>query len=545
MSVVESVITGAYDRVRRLHYENPLVTKDLRTRMRGARAHWLMLGYVLLLGICAFFTYYFMWVNEAHSPMSWMNMRVGFRVFEVITWCQAILIALIAPSLTAGSLTIENEQQTIEMLSMTTLSPWNIIAGKLTSPMLFILMLLGISLPLSAVCLAFGSISPLEIAMTYLLLIGCAFLFCSLGVFFSSLFKKTSGASMVTISCVAAFSVFVISLTAPMHYSHYGSGWQFIYTALAPPIGLNCALDSGPVFGFKLPFTLVALLNNVGLGVLLMLAASTNVKYHRSDRTLPIRSLLGGLLLWSLLLILGNTIKPGSGIGDDYHIFAFTFLLIPVMALIPLFSTGSLARNNNLLSDVLKGAVYRKLKEGTPTGGLWYMAVLFALGMIVLLITLIYDSTSSSGSGAWNTNPAGAVTAGIALLAVVVGFSAFGIMASSLARNRAGAVALTFAFMGIVWVAYPSMSFWISTSDNFLGWAATTGIEWQLAYLWPGTPIAAIDSKWIQGTNAPNLLLPKELLWLGFVIAWGAVTYACLWIASKQKACGRGIVEEE
>ncbi len=55
--------------------DNPVVTKELRGRMRGARTYWLLFGYLLLLSLILFFSYLGWW--NSHSNAMEIGRRVG------------------------------------------------------------------------------------------------------------------------------------------------------------------------------------------------------------------------------------------------------------------------------------------------------------------------------------------------------------------------------------------------------------------------------------------------------------------------------------
>ena len=62
--------------------DNPVLTKELRVRMRGARAYWVLTGYLLFLSFILFFRYMFWW-NEAQREgagfSSGINRAMGWR----------------------------------------------------------------------------------------------------------------------------------------------------------------------------------------------------------------------------------------------------------------------------------------------------------------------------------------------------------------------------------------------------------------------------------------------------------------------------------
>ena len=115
---------------------NPVVTKELRGRMRGARTYWLLFGYLFLLSLLFFFWYLGWWSSHSNAMQNGAasaSFTAGRMFFKVLFYAQAVMIALITPALTAGAISVEREQRTFEMLRSTVLKPRSIVWGKLVS----------------------------------------------------------------------------------------------------------------------------------------------------------------------------------------------------------------------------------------------------------------------------------------------------------------------------------------------------------------------------------------------------------------------------
>ena len=50
--------------LRQLRFENPVLTKELRTRMRGSRAYWILFAYLFVLSLILFFAYLTWWQSQ-------------------------------------------------------------------------------------------------------------------------------------------------------------------------------------------------------------------------------------------------------------------------------------------------------------------------------------------------------------------------------------------------------------------------------------------------------------------------------------------------
>lgn len=186
---------------------NPVLWKELRTRIRGNRAYWLLFWYVMLLSIVLFCAYFFKQRMALKQPIEIYADPVGRDLFEVLSVTQAALLTIVTPTLTAGMVTIEREQRTLDLLMLTLLRPREIAEGKLLSAFGFAALLLTASLPLAGICFMLGGISPGEIAVTYLMLAG-ATLFCgALGLLVSAMARTTVISTAATYMAVLALGL--------------------------------------------------------------------------------------------------------------------------------------------------------------------------------------------------------------------------------------------------------------------------------------------------------------------------------------------------
>ncbi len=189
-------------------FDNPVVTKELRGRMRGAKTYWLLFGYVLLLSLILFFSYLGWWAQHSadmENGGSSAGFTVGRTFFKILFYSQAVMMALITPALTAGAISVEREQRTFELLRGSILRPGAIVWGKLASSVSFVILLLTSSLPLLSLCFLLGGVSPGEVFFAYLLLIGDAFLFGAIGLCWSAYAANTATATVLSYLTLIVF----------------------------------------------------------------------------------------------------------------------------------------------------------------------------------------------------------------------------------------------------------------------------------------------------------------------------------------------------
>lgn len=175
---------------------NPVIVKELRGRMRGPRATVVMTIYLAVLtGV----TLLFYWMLTASGGFSNpQSAQVGKFLFYVLVVFQMIMVALLTPAFTAGSITSEREQKTFDLLMTTLLPARSVIFGKLGSALSYVVLLIIAIAPLESLAFMFGGVSPEEIVLSQVVMLMAALLFASAGIFWSSLLKSSVASNVLT-----------------------------------------------------------------------------------------------------------------------------------------------------------------------------------------------------------------------------------------------------------------------------------------------------------------------------------------------------------
>lgn len=175
---------------------NPVIVKELRGRMRGPRAAIVMTIYLIVLSGVALLFY---WAMRAASGYgSSQSSQVGKFLFGVLVVFQLIMVSLLTPAFTAGSITSEREQRTFDLLMTTLLRARSIIFGKLGSALSYVVLLIIAIAPLESLAFMFGGVSPEEIVLSQVVMLMAAVLFASVGIFWSSVLKSSVASNVLT-----------------------------------------------------------------------------------------------------------------------------------------------------------------------------------------------------------------------------------------------------------------------------------------------------------------------------------------------------------
>src|SRR6478735_4929930 len=179
--------------------------KELRGRMRGRRAFVIISLYLVLLAGFAWMVELIMegtYSTGFGGNASFATASIGQGIFVSILMLETLLVAFLAPMATAGAISLEREKQTLEMLAATPISSVAIVLGKLLSALTYVFVLIGASIPLTAMVFVFGGVGPDEVLRGYVVLLVSAIGLGALGLFISAIMQRTQAATVVTFFAV-------------------------------------------------------------------------------------------------------------------------------------------------------------------------------------------------------------------------------------------------------------------------------------------------------------------------------------------------------
>ncbi len=230
---------------------NPVAVRESRAMWRGSRSFLLLLCYAGALSLVAYLSYAsevrfaLSWTQENGGEMQVQSARVGHALFTALSFVQIVAWLLIAPALTATSISSERERGLLEGLLMSRLKPSQIIAGKFSVCASFVAILIVATLPVLAMCFLLGGVSPLEFGGAFAIQLSTAFYALSLGIWCSA------SSRLSTHSLGAAFMFLVGWLFVTILGTAYSIGplnWLaqilHLFALLNPFLGLNELLTS-------------------------------------------------------------------------------------------------------------------------------------------------------------------------------------------------------------------------------------------------------------------------------------------------------------
>lgn len=176
---------------------NPVMTKELRSRMRGHRAFAVLTLYLIVLSAAILFVY-LIYLSSAAVPSNTMTRTTGKGLFAAVLGVQIILVTFIGPAFTAGSISGERERQTFDLLRTTLLPANAFVLGKLVSALSYIFLLVIASIPLQSLAFLLGGLSPVELVLSQVLVLITAAPYALYGLWCSAAMRSTLTATVAT-----------------------------------------------------------------------------------------------------------------------------------------------------------------------------------------------------------------------------------------------------------------------------------------------------------------------------------------------------------
>ena len=195
-----------------------ILVKELRSRFRGRRAFVIITVYLALQALIAYGVYsvvapgakvqaQFGGGGPFGSSFQNASATIGQAIFIVMSLFQMLLVGLIAPAFTSGTISLEREKQTLDLLVTTPMRPGGIVVGKLLAALAFVGLMIVAALPISALVLMYGGASIDDLLRQQIVLLVTAIGLGSVGLFWSALVKRTQAATVLTYATVLAITV--------------------------------------------------------------------------------------------------------------------------------------------------------------------------------------------------------------------------------------------------------------------------------------------------------------------------------------------------
>ena len=241
--------------------QNPVYKRETRVNSRSLRLPLILTVFNGILCAVALMNMYSV-VSQVKATAT-IQYSSFMEMYEFVVTIEFILLTFIVPAVTASSISGERERQTLELMLTTQMTPAQIVNGKLMSALSTLLLLIISSFPAIMMVFVFGGITPIDVVALLLCYTAVALFAGSLGICFSSAFKRSTLSTVLTYGVLVSIvggtyfvNRFVLGLSAGRINSYaitYGIGraqqqptsGNFVYLLLMNPAATFYAIISG------------------------------------------------------------------------------------------------------------------------------------------------------------------------------------------------------------------------------------------------------------------------------------------------------------
>lgn len=175
---------------------NPILKKEMMVGSRSMKMSWAIMAITGILSAIVTFVLIISNLTSSYDGYSYESLIV---LFPILGCTECGLLSLMIPVITSSSISGEREKQTLDIMLTTPMSPYAIVKGKLWSAMMIVMMYMIASIPVMAIAFILGGLSWWNIVGLFIMLIYLGIYVGSVGIFCSSVVKKSVAATILTI----------------------------------------------------------------------------------------------------------------------------------------------------------------------------------------------------------------------------------------------------------------------------------------------------------------------------------------------------------
>ena len=201
----EPASTDASERKKSRAPLNPVLAKELRTRLQSPRAWILLTVYLVLLGGILYIAYTAESSTngdpfQVDSPTRFAS--AGRTMFELVVLFMLLLVLFLVPGFTSGAIAGERERQTLVPLQVTLLRPWQIVLGKVGSSFALLALLVVAAAPFLGVAYLVGGVTSSTVLKGVGVVLFTGLVLAVITVGCSTIFRRVQIATVISYAVV-------------------------------------------------------------------------------------------------------------------------------------------------------------------------------------------------------------------------------------------------------------------------------------------------------------------------------------------------------
>jgi ABC-type transport system involved in multi-copper enzyme maturation permease subunit len=396
------------------YFGNAAAVRDFRVQLRGNRAI-LLWGFYLMV-LIGFTMIVYSGSSQGYQTSIVDAQRRLREFYQSIMILLAVMINLISPALTAGSIVMERQRRSLDLVFSAPVTPKYYLVGKMVSSYRYVWMLLILSLPVTSACVVLGGATWSDVIAAYVILSFNALIYTAMALLLSTLSRQPVAAVVWSYFAAITYSI----LTASIAGSAAAMGAIGLSRTLEAPFSVTLnpyfVVQAAPtftkVYGYDIPNWVLGAVFAILFSKIMLLAAGSAMSGLGAKETKSLRihgivyAFLGSALVaYSMTPMVGMVRSsivgrpPGTpGLSSGWQStfdLMFGWILIPLVVLIPFLACyGSDAERRYWSDGVLR---IKNAIIGTPSGGLPYivfvvLATFFGIGLVYQQVGLAMPS---------------------------------------------------------------------------------------------------------------------------------------------------------
>lgn len=253
---------------------NPIIQRELLGLLRRPLALAMFLALVAALSLLVVA----LWPDNATVSL---DGRQAQQVFRVFAYGLLVCLLLAVPAFPATAIVRERNTGTLALLLTSPLKPMDILIGKISAAVGFVLLLLTLSLPASIACFVMGGIDVAQILKVYGVLALMSLQYAMIGLLISSFARTADSALRVTYGVVLVLAILVIGPQKLIQGQLFGLGnmiFNWVYS-ISPIPAITEVLGHGDVASLGMikdfdpvkNYVIIAIFSSIACGVWLMM----------------------------------------------------------------------------------------------------------------------------------------------------------------------------------------------------------------------------------------------------------------------------------
>jgi hypothetical protein len=381
---------------RAVYFGNATSMRDFRVQLRGNRSVMLFGAYLVLLIGVAMFVYSQAVGDQAYSIVDAQSKLQNFYV--VVMELLAGAICVVAPALSATTVVLEKQRQSLDLVFSAPVSPKYYLVGKMLSSYRYIWMMLVLSLPVTAACVVMGGASWSDVLGTYFFLSLQGLVLTSLSLLMSTLAPRPVSAVLWSYAICIPYLCLTGAGASIFFASSVVNASQTLvapFTMALCPFTSSAAVGTFSVIhGVNVPNWIPAVVISLLIVKISLLCAGSLLNPSGKEASsLRLHGLLYmtgllGFTGYSVHSYLGFNTDPGGDLG---RILAWSFM--PLFAIVPFMACYGFEAENRFKPDGM--FKLRNLLKPTPATALPYLLTVITCSAAALMIGFL-----ASGIGA-------------------------------------------------------------------------------------------------------------------------------------------------